>query len=124
MKVYYAHCLAIYNTPVEERDIATLEAMGYEVLNPNQEKHETGYQKFKEDFPCYPPMRYWNDLVDKCDALAFRALPDGSIPKGVATEIKRAKVNHKPVFELPSRIERRTLTLEETREYLRDIGQR
>jgi hypothetical protein len=56
--------------------------------------------------------------------LAFRALPDGTIPSGVAQEIKWAGEAGIPVIELPSAVNRRTLTLDQTREYLKEIGQR
>jgi len=34
-KIYYAHPLNIYNTAQEKRNIATLESLGFEVVNPN-----------------------------------------------------------------------------------------
>ena len=33
-KAYYAHCLSIFNTPQERRDVAVLETLGFEVYNP------------------------------------------------------------------------------------------
>jgi hypothetical protein len=33
--VYYAHCLHLYGTPQERRDVLTLEALGFKVVNPN-----------------------------------------------------------------------------------------
>ena len=35
MTVYYAHPMAIYGTPQEDRDIETLENLGFTVVNPN-----------------------------------------------------------------------------------------
>lgn len=36
MKVYYARPISIYNTKQDERDIQLLEAIGFEVNNPNK----------------------------------------------------------------------------------------
>lgn len=116
-RCYYAHAMSLYNTPQEARDIKLLEAMGYEVLNPNTPEHNDGCNKRTN------PMDYFIELVAlSCDVLAFRAMPDGSITQGVAIEIRAAAP--KPVFELPSGVKRRTLTLDQTRDYLAELGQR
>ena len=123
MKVYYAHCMAIYGTPQEDRDIATLRRLGFEdILNPNAREHQTGYADFVAAGK--PGMDYFTRLVDTCDAVVFRANPDGSIPAGVAKEVAHAVAHEKPVMELPSAFVRRTLTVMETREYLKECGQR
>ena len=115
--VYYAHPVSTYNTPQEKRDLETLEALGLRVVNPNtpenQEKYKTlGMPRFEE-------------MAKACDVLAFRAFPDGSIGAGVAKEIEWARSgNGRPIIELPSCILRRTLSVEETREFMRDCGAR
>jgi hypothetical protein len=63
-------------------------------------------------------------IVDSCDVFAFRALPDGSIPAGVAKELGWALEAHKPILELPSNVLRRMISLEATRQYLAEVGQR
>ncbi len=116
--VYYAHCLAIYNTPQELRDIFTLNSMGFQVVNPNSHKFQMRYKEEGMEV-------FFNHIKsDAIDIFAFRALPDGSIPKGVYREIQVAIEAAKPVIELPSCINRRALDLDETREYLKEIGQR
>jgi hypothetical protein len=116
-RCYYAHAMSLYNTPQEARDIALLEAMGYEVINPNTPYHSEQCSKRTN------PMDHFFDVVHyTADLLAFRAMPDGSITQGVAIEIRAAAP--KPVFELPSGVKRRTLTLDETRDYLAELGQR
>jgi hypothetical protein len=117
MKIYYAHCLALYHTPQEARDIVILQLLGFDVENPNQLKHQDGYKSAGS-------MDYFKELVDDCDAVAFRALPDGSIPGGVALEVQHAIDTGKPVIELPCGFKRRSLDVDLTREYLRDAGQR
>lgn len=109
MKVYYAHCMTIYNTQ-EQRDVLMLQRLGFEVVNPNGKVWG---------------MDHFLDIVEnEVDAVAFRALPDGSIPAGVAQEVERARACDKPVFELPTGVLRRTLTVEQTREVLKESGQR
>jgi hypothetical protein len=116
MKVYYAHCMAIYDTIQEERDIALLKKMGFEVDNPNTEHHAEGWLTHGMD--------YATTIVGNNDILAFRALPDGAIPAGIYKEIEIAHGLDIPVFELPSGIIRRELSLDATREYLKELGQR
>jgi hypothetical protein len=108
LRAYYAHHMALYNTPQEARDVEFLESLGFEVVNPNAAPYAG---------------REFNDylsLAADCDLVAFRALPDGSITCGVAQEIKMGP----PVIELPSGINRRTLTIQQTLETLRELGER
>jgi hypothetical protein len=146
-KVYYAHCMAIYGTPQEDRDIETLEDLGFEVVNPNQPavrdacaviRQQTdeqnaaqeqtygryGYAYAKLDASEQIMTGLFKPLVQSCDALAFRALPDGGIPAGVAKEVQWALDFGYPVVELPSNMTRRGMSIVETREYLAEIGQR
>lgn len=111
--VYYAHAMSLYGTIQEKRDLETLQALGFEVLNPNSPEHQA-----------HTDMPYYLSLVAQCGALAFRAMPDGSITAGVSQEIGQALSLLCPVFELPSGIIRRTLTIPETKEVLRELGQR
>jgi len=114
MKVYYAHSISIYGKPQEERDICALELLGFEVVNPNGAAHEQGY--------AIGGMGYFLGIVGQCDLLAFRAHADGSIPAGVMSEIECARANGLPVIELPSATSRRALTIDQTRDYLRECG--
>lgn len=116
MKIYYAHCVSIYNTAQEKRDVQTLQDLGFEVLNPNSTEHANGYKKLGMD--------YFEFVVKACDALAFRALPDGRIPAGVAQEIEWMLECKNPVIELPSGMISRRIDVDETREYLRELGHR
>lgn len=144
MIVYYAHCQAIYDTPQEQRDIELLKALGFEVLNPNMPEHKEhatktrqsviesgeqmdrdrgvdlteGRKTFWRDKASSCVMGYFESLVKSADFVAFRALPDGRIPAGIAKEISLGK----PCFELPSGIVRRIIGVAETREYLQEAG--
>ena len=122
-RIYYAHCQAIYGSPQETRDLYELERLGFEVLNPRD------YGTLVEFMARLLPnagnkMSWFEALVDSCDALAFRALPSGEIPAGIAREISRAKLNDIPVIELPSLALRKVLSVTESVAYLQEVGQR
>ena len=116
LKIYYAHSVSLYNTPQELRDIELLERLGFEVFNPNQPACNAGYQA--------EGMKYFERVLDDCDALAFRANPGGSINAGVVKEINYMIVQGAPVIELPTLVGRQYLSVEDTRAYLKEVGNR
>lgn len=121
MRAYYARCMALYGTKQEARDIALIKKLvGYEVIQfPNQ--GELDYRKAQgEDVM----ETIFKPLVIRSDIVFFRGLPDMKIPSGVAKEISWAAEAEIPVLELPTRPMHRSLSVEATREYLREIGQR
>lgn len=122
MKIYYAHCLAIYNTHQEARDLATLRALGFEVFNPNQPRIDQTIREMKaagrDDY-----MEYFRAILSDCQVFAFRALPGGAIPAGVRKELNWALEMGLPILELPTLVGR-TLSLDDTRQYLAEVGQR
>ena len=121
MKVYYAHSKALYGTAQEKRDVATLKTLGFSVVNPNTKARQKASKNYSSVSPGRGPMDYFMDIAQDCDVLAFRALPDGRIPCGVAEEIENFAG---PVIELPSSVKYRFMSLEHTLEYLQEIGQR
>jgi hypothetical protein len=117
LTIYYAHPLSLYGTPQEARDVDMLRQIGFEVYNPNSKKDDEQYANLS--------MEYFLRIIEEqCNLLAFRAFPDGNIPSGVAREIRHARILHMPILELPNGIIRRELTIEESREYLNNLGQR
>lgn len=114
MKAYYARPINLYNTPQDLRDIETIKALGFECVNPNKAEFEAAYKE--------RGMEVYDAIVKECDALVFRACPDGQITAGVAKEIEYAA--GKILLELPCGISRRTMSVEATREYLRNCGAR
>ena len=128
IKVYYAHCMSIYGTPQEERDMATLKAMFPEdthvVVNPAVPYFVSGILHAAGQ-PSDRIMQAFFEYVSKeIDIFAFRALPTGNISCGVMKELRAAEMADIPIIELPSCVSRRGIGLEETREYLRECGQR
>jgi len=124
-KIYYAHSMSIYSSPEKEnkqekRDIAMLEAIGFEVFNPNQ----PWIQEKCKELGANSMSLFESMVKEDTQALAFRAHPDGTIGAGIVKEIAWAKEVDHPVIELPSSITRRSLSVDDTREYLKELGQR
>lgn len=115
-KCYYARPLNLYGTPQDIRDVALIEQMGFEVVNPNKQALQ---ERYKQE-----GMSVFLAAVKDCDLLAFRSFPDLKIGAGVLAEIQEAKNNGCLVFELPTLTEARNLSVEATREYLAYLGQR
>lgn len=120
---YYAHSVHLYNTEQEKRDIAILESLGFIVINPNQPHVQEIVEIIKKVSP-ENVMTCFDIIIDKCDVLAFRSHLDGKIPSGVGYEIKYALSKNKPVFEIPLLFENRFLSYNETKEYLKLLGNR
>jgi len=114
MIAYYAHCTSIYDTEQERRDLLLIETLGIKCFNPNCPECTIGYKKHGMDF--------FKPFINQFDVVFFRSLPDGKIPAGVFKEINWANEADIPVIELPSGISRRSLTVEQTREYLKECG--
>lgn len=118
MKVYYAHPLYLYNTPQEKRDLDTLAAIfGAEnIVNPNNDDFT---EKYKQNWD----MEVFYQAVRDCDTFAFRATPSGAITAGVAGELAAAQKAGLAIIELPALVNR-ALSIDDTRIYLSEIGQR
>lgn len=139
MDIYYAHCLALYGTAQERRDLETLATLFPHALvhNPADAFIDSQCRAVRERFNVDVTFRanYTDDsdavmeevfkpLVQRCQLLVFRGTPEGSITSGVAREIRYAEAAGIPVLELPSGLYQRMLCKTATREYLREVGQR
>lgn len=114
--VYYAHCISIFDTEQERRDVGTLEALGLRVFNPNCTACTEGYKK--------NGMDHFFPLVDACEVFAFRSLASGEVPSGIYQEFLWAVQQKKAIIELPTAVQRRALSVDQTREYLKECGKR
>jgi len=122
--IYYAHGVHLYGSLQEQRDVNSLEDLGFEVVNPNSQEVKMELELWKQNNPDSNYMEYFTSLVDKCDAVAFRPLIDGSITSRVVTEVQHAIKNSMPIIELPNLDSRRFLSLDDTRLMLQYLGQR
>lgn len=116
LKIYYARPINLYNTAQDERDIALLTSLGFEVINPNKEELSKRYKIAGMDV-------FYQAMLD-CQALAFRSFPDLKISAGVVGEITKAVEMGIPVIELPTVTESRKMSVDETRQYLAYLGSR
>ena len=122
MKCYYAHCMLSYNSTIEEQDLKTLTKLGFDVVNPNTSVISAECEEYTKVNGKENVMIYFEGIVITCDVLAFRPLPDGSIPSGVAAEVRIALKWGIPVIELPCSIETRCMDYPKTKQYLTEIG--
>ena len=116
MKIYYARPISLYNTKQDERDITLLKRLGFDVVNPNKEELQERYKT--------EGMDAFLQAIDDCDVLAFRSFQDGKISAGVKKEIDKANELLMPVIELPTITTHRVLGVDDTREYLKLLGNR
>jgi len=63
-------------------------------------------------------MSYFIELVESCEAFAFRTFPDNTIGAGVGIEMERANELGLPIIQLPSP-EPVVLSVEQTRVILK-----
>lgn len=102
MKVYFAHPLSDYDTQFERRVLGFLEASGFAVENPNQDKHERAYRTLRDhgNVSDSGAFAYFTRLVHGCDAIVFVRMPSGSVGAGVYKEGEEAAVHGMPVYEV------------------------
>ena len=117
-KAYYARPISIDGTPQAERDFALIRAMGFEPWPVDEEKARALVAYRKVGMVAFSPY------VESSAVLFFRAFPDGSIGAGVAKEIEWAVAAGVPVVEIPRQIARRTLSVDDTKAMLAELGQR
>lgn len=122
LKCYYAHPMLCYDSLIEEVDLALLQALGFEILNPNSSIHQEKAKEFGDFYGKDKIMDYFKNLVSECEVVAFRGLPKGEIPSGVAVEVQHAIDLSIPVIELPSNVSGRMMTYPETKSYFYSIG--
>jgi len=115
-KIYYAHSLAIYNTQQETRDLDLITKLfiDYTIMNPNTIEVQKAYKG---------KMDLFKIMIEECDLFIFRALPNGKIPAGIAKEIGYAQDIGMEILELPC-LTGRTMTVDDTRQFLKEIGAR
>lgn len=115
-KAYYARPISLYNSHQDFRDIQIIKDLGFELLNPNKEELQSRYKT--------EGMNVFLEAVKECNILFYRSFPDLKISAGVQKEIDEAIKNNCIILELPTLIENRVLSVEDTRNYLKYLGYR
>lgn len=120
---YYAHTMLSYNSVIEEKDIQTLQKLGFEVINPNQPSFQKGCKEYVLKQGSDKVMDYFREYIrENCDIVAFRSNPDGSILSGVSAELEEALILNLPIIELPCSLKNRMMDYPKTKSYLTEIG--
>lgn len=115
-KAYYARPISLYGSKQEERDVETLRHLGFTAIDINKEELQA---RAKSE-----GMGVFKPLVGSAEALFFRSFLDSTIGAGVAKEIAWANEAGIPVVELPTLICSRSLSVDETRQRLKELGSR
>jgi len=82
-RIYFAHPVVSYDTPLEEETIAYVRRyLGSEcvIVNPNSDEHHRAYAATKS-------MDYFVKLAESCEVCVFLSFSDGYIGAGVAKEV-------------------------------------
>ena len=122
LKCYYAHTMISYGSTIEEQDINLLKSLGFKVINPSSPEISEGCAKYIKAFGNSNVMKYFEDIIDGCDLVAFRSLPDGTILSGISAEVKHALKTGLPIIELPCNLDNRMQEYPETKRYLTELG--
>ena len=102
MKLYYSHDELIYGTRQEDADCNMMGTLGINVLNPNSPVYQERIQMFREYGQEDQIEPFINELIDKCDGVIFRTLPDGSKSAQMEKDIAKAQADGKPVLQIPT----------------------
>ena len=121
-KCYYAHPMLTYDSTIEEQDLALLNFLGFEVINPNRSDFQIGCQEYARLNGKDKIMDFFKIEVLKCDLIAFRGQPCGEILSGVGYEVQAALDSDMPIIELPANLKGRIQQYPETKQYLTEIG--
>jgi len=111
-----------YGSTIEAQDVALLEFLGFEVVNPNSQEIEAGVQTYILERGKENCMDFFKEIIDYCDLIAFRGMPNGEILSGVAFEVNYAQSIGRPVIELPCNVKRRSLDYLATKQILIELG--
>lgn len=99
MKLYFGHPVNTYGTELEERIIAEILRLFPEstVENPNQPKHQKGYDRYKRGYGNGMGY-YFQEVLPECDGGIVLPFGDGALGAGVFGEARFLMDRGKPVW--------------------------
>lgn len=115
-KAYFARCITDYNTDHDKYCIEDIEGLGFEIVDPNEFFTQEEYDK--------RGMEMFFERIEKCDVFFFKGLPDRKVTAGVFKEMLHALGHNLPIFEIPFNVAERTMSVDETRQHLKEKGVR
>lgn len=101
LRMYFGRPINVFGTELDQMLMQKIAEVfpGYEIEDPNQQKHADGYQKYKEETG--NGMDYYTEVVlPSCDAGIFLCFRDGSWGAGVFREALFFADENKLVFEI------------------------
>ncbi len=101
-KVYFAHPINTYHTPLEDELIELIHGtfIGYTVVNPSDPSHSVVVSEMKRDDPSANVMGYFEGLVVTCHSVLVLPFPDGRWGAGVYREAEVALACKREVWVL------------------------
>jgi hypothetical protein len=93
--LYFAHPITAYNTELEQKLLREIGLIfgGWEVVNPNEPKHEAGYKRRQ--------MAYFlEEVLPSCSGVIVLPFRNGSWGAGIYKEAKFFVDNHYPVWTI------------------------
>ena len=114
--IYFGHPVNFYNTDKEEELVAIIEEEmpGYDIENPNQPKHQEGYQSFKRE-KGNGMKYYFEEVLPDMDAGIFLSFEDKMFGAGVYGEAENIFHQGKPIFEITTKGSINPMTLDRSR---------
>jgi hypothetical protein len=100
-RMYFGRPINVFGSELDKLLIQRIQEAfpGYEIEDPNQQKHADGYQKYKEETG--NGMDYYTEVVlPSCDAGIFLCFRDGTWGAGVFREALFFADEAKPIFEI------------------------
>lgn len=116
MKAFYSRPINLYGTLEDQRNIDSIKSLGYEVIDTESEEIQAEYSR--------KGMDVFFDLIKNTDVLFFKCALNMQITQGVYKHIVFASDNGIPVLEIPTILNARVMSLEDTRKYLQLTGKR
>ena len=96
-RLYFGHPINVYDTPLEWHLIGAIvlstEFVGWDVENPNQMKHNAGYQRGGMIY-------YFEEVLPICQGGVFLPFRDGKWGQGVYGELKWFFDHGRPIWRI------------------------
>lgn len=87
-RIYFAHPITLYLTPIEDIAVRMLRSKGYTVVNPSDADFQARFEAYKAEHPDNY-MQFFVDECEKCDEVAFMCFPDEEGAEDVPQKTKR-----------------------------------
>lgn len=100
MKIYFAHPINTYETPVDEKCIQIIkDNLGEQIINPSDKLIQKTFGEYRIAHPdTY--MEFFKELVSSCDTIVYLPFKDGMVGAGIWYEVKNVFENGGKIYEI------------------------